>query len=115
MYRTACKVDAPYLYLMGEVPGTKRAKIRDLHRVLRSVGQETDTLRKLIPVDKWESIVVRTIGEMTRQSVQDTTYAMERLGMIRRVPRKGVYIVNREVPLAPDEQHSQSGLSEAAT
>jgi len=102
---------------MGEAYQSKRksARIYDLHVALRKVADETGTSRRLIPTASWEAIIVRCLGEMTRQSVQDTTYAMDRLGMIRRVPRKGVYLVNHEVAVAPDELRSQSGLTVAAT
>lgn len=46
----------------------------------------------LVPVKTWESLLVQTLGTMTRQSCQDKTWAMERLGLIERQERVGIIV-----------------------
>ncbi len=100
---------------MGEIPGTKRAKLHDLHSALVRYGRANKCMSEMIPVERFEQIIVQALGEVTRQSVQDTAYAMDRYGMIRRVPRKGVIVLDREIHQAPDQLLGRSGLVEAAT
>jgi hypothetical protein len=56
----------------------------------------------LVPVKTWESLLVQCLGTMTRQSCQDKTWAMERLGLIERREREGVIVLEArpEEPVA---------------
>lgn len=43
-------------------------------------------------MNEWESLLVRTLGVMTRQSCNDKTWAMQRLGYITWEKKIGVRI-----------------------
>lgn len=70
----------------GNLPGTREPRLRDLHATLIELGWND----KLIPVDRWLSLLAQGLQISTRQAAHDATWYMEQLGLIRRIKGKGV-------------------------
>lgn len=61
--------------------------------------KEEGRLTEVIPTRDWEGLLTRCLDTMTRQTCQDKTWAMDRLGLIQRIERQGVLIL--EPPQVP--------------
>jgi hypothetical protein len=69
---------------MGNQPNSREPRLRSFHCALVAEGLVgTEFTMKM-----WERLVVHSLGTMTRQSVQDATFAMDALALISR-PRRG--------------------------
>ena len=75
---------------------TAKQELTALHAALLRQRREAGTLQDLIPVPEWEGILTRTLDVMTRQTAQDKTWAMERLGYLVRIKKEGVRILDPE-------------------
>lgn len=72
---------------------SSQKEIRAFHNALVLDRKAKGKLQEVIPVKTWESILVQCLGTMTRQSCQDKTWAMDRLGLIERREREGVLVL----------------------
>lgn len=77
---------------------TAKLELVAFHAALRRERKERGVLEAVIPVPVWEGLLVQCLGTMTRQSCQDKTWALDRLGLIQRRDREGVVVLDREVP-----------------
>src|SRR5688572_20991652 len=66
-------------------PFTLEPRLRSFHAALVAEGY----VGRSIETKEWNRIVVSTLGLMTRQGVQDATFAMDGLGLVSR-PQRGV-------------------------
>lgn len=73
---------------------TSHQELVTLHAALLRQGKAG----VLVPTKTWESLLVQCLGTMTRQSCQDKTWAMDRLGLIERREREGI-IIKEATPL----------------
>lgn len=72
---------------------TSQQELVAFHAALVRARKERGLLSSIIPVKEWESHLVRCLGTMTRQSCQDKTWAMDRMGLIERLEREGVRVL----------------------
>lgn len=73
---------------------TAQQELVAFHAALLRSQAEAGDLGRLIPVPDWEGLLVRCLGTMTRQSCQDKTWALSRLGLIVRKERVGVIVLD---------------------
>lgn len=71
---------------------SSKAELLAFHAAMVRIQTEQGTLGTLIPVRDWEGYLVRCLGTMTRQSCQDKTWALDRLGLITRQEHLGVVL-----------------------
>lgn len=75
---------------------SSRLELEALHRALVRGRRDLGLQDALIPLEEWESILARTLNVMTRQTANDKTWAMQRLGLIVYKKREGVIILDPE-------------------
>lgn len=89
---------------MGKVPGSANQELVAFHAAVLRRQKETGRVGQLVPVPEWEALLTRALSAkgvlLTRQSCQDKTWALDRLGLIRRVKGEGVIVL--EVPGEPE-------------
>lgn len=73
---------------------SSKQEVLALHAALLRKQKEEGTLGTLIPIAEWEGHIAKTIGVATRQAAQDKTWFMARLGLIKRLDREGVIILD---------------------
>lgn len=73
---------------------SSKTELMALHRALVRARREAGTLSEVIPVEEWEGILARALNVMTRQTANDKTWAMQRLGLIDHIKRVGVRILD---------------------
>lgn len=69
-----------------------KAEILAFHSALVAAEQEKGTLGRVIPIDEWEGLMVQCLETMTRQSCQDKTWALNRMGLVERRNREGIIL-----------------------
>lgn len=79
-------------------PNSREPTIRAFHAELSDYLQEKGRVGELLSVPTWTRLIVQGMGVMSRQSVQDITFAMDALGLIERRPRDGVIVVPSQAP-----------------
>lgn len=70
-----------------------RDELVAFHAAVLRHQKENGVQGAIITVRDWEKLLLTCLGTMTRQSCQDKTWALDRLGLIERKPRKGVIIL----------------------
>lgn len=73
---------------------TAQQELVAFHAALLRTEKEEGRLGRLIPPQEWEGLLVRCLSTMTRQSCNDKTWALTRLGLITRKERFGVIILD---------------------
>lgn len=71
---------------------SSKQEVEALHAALLRQERERGTSGRLIPVEEWEGILAKTLGVATRQTANDKTWFMHRLGLLVHEKRKGVII-----------------------
>lgn len=74
---------------------SSKTELEALHRALVRARREAGTLDSVIPVPEWEGILAQALSVMTRQTANDKTWAMQRLGLIEHTKRVGVRILDK--------------------
>lgn len=69
------------------------AQLKALHAALYFELEAAGRLGQVIPVREWEAIIIQCLGTLTRQSCQDKTWCLERMGLIERRERVGVIVL----------------------
>lgn len=68
---------------------SSRAELLAFHAALVRLGLHGT----MIPVSDWERMMVQALETMTRQSCQDKTWALEKMGLIKRQKKVGVTVL----------------------
>lgn len=88
------------IHYMGKQPGSATTELLAFHRAVLRRQRELGKLGVLVSVPEWESYLTKALSRrgvlLTRQSCQDKTWALERLGLIRRVKGEGVIVLEVE-------------------
>lgn len=80
---------------MGKLDSqTSQRELVAFHAALVRDRKERGSIQQVIPVKEWEALLVKCLGTMTRQSCQDKTWALDRLGLIERKDREGILILD---------------------
>lgn len=83
---------------------SSKTELEALHRALVRARREAGTIDAVIPVPEWEGILAKALSVMTRQTANDKTWAMQRLGLIEHTKRVGVRILDTNRSNAPHDQ-----------
>ena len=81
-------------------PNTREPKVRSFHLALVHYLTSRGRMGEVHDISTWNRLVLSCPGltGMSRQSVQDVTFVMEALGLIKRHKRQGVQVLPIEEP-----------------
>lgn len=90
---------------MGKPNGQATSELLAFHAAVVRRQREVGRLGVLVSVPEWESLLTRALSSkgvlLTRQSCQDKTWALERLGLIRRLKGEGVIVLEVQGEIEP--------------